>query len=375
MLQHVSSEIPTNRIEKLIFFIGYPVAAASPTTTSTWADWDPSTTKNAVTTTSTTWADWDPSTTTSTSTTWADWDPSKKATTTTTTTTGWEDWATASATPTSSWKSRDATTPFTTNGNIWGITYTPYDANSQCKTADVIASDLAQIKAKGFTTVRVYSTDCNTLQNVGAAARAQGLKLVLGVWIAADTGVAGAWNQINAIIAWAQWDLVELIVVGNESVFSGFVSAGDLVSLISGASGSFKGAGYTGPITTTEPLNIWQESGASFCGVVDVVAANLYAFFNAGVVPSGAGAFIQSELDILAAICPGKGTYAMESGWPSAGDCNGSACPGVDAQATAIQSIKSVTGSKIIFFTAFDDEWKQGGAFNVEQHFGCLNAF
>ena len=84
------------------------------------------------------------------------------------------------------------------------MTYSPYTSSGDCKDAGSVASDIAAIKAKGFTTVRVYSTDCSTLENVGTAARDNGLKMIIGVFIS-STGISGASGQVSDIVAWAQW--------------------------------------------------------------------------------------------------------------------------------------------------------------------------
>lgn len=254
------------------------------------------------------------------------------------------------------------------------MTYSPYTSAGGCKDAGTVSADIAAMSGKGFSTIRVYSTDCSTLQNVGSAARANGMKLILGVFIS-STGISGAQGQVTDIIAWAQWDIVELVVVGNEAVFNGYCSASALAGFISSTKGAISGAGYTGPVTTTEPIETWLESGTTFCGVIDVVAANLYAFFNAQTTADKAGPFIQAEIAELEAICSGKDVYVMETGWPHAGNCNGVACPSNSNQATAINSIKSVVGAKVVFFSFEDDAWKSPGQFDVEQYWGCADVF
>jgi len=254
------------------------------------------------------------------------------------------------------------------------MTYSPYTSSGGCKDADTVASDIAAIAGKGFSTVRVYSTDCSTLANVGSAARTNNLKLILGVFIS-STGISGAAGQVSDIVQWAQWDLVELVVVGNEAVFNNYCTASALAGFVSSVKSTIGAAGYTGPVTTTEPIETWLSSGTAFCGVVDVVAANLYAFFNAETTADQAGPFIQSEISELEGICSGKDVYVMETGWPHAGNCNGAACPSTENQSTAINSIKSVVGAKVVFFSYEDDAWKVPGEFGVEQYWGCADVF
>ncbi len=235
-------------------------------------------------------------------------------------------------------------------------------------------TDITAIKGLGFTTVRIYSTDCNGLENVGAAASAVGLQMIIGVFIDAS-GISGAQPQVSEIVAWGQWSLVEMIVVGNEALSNNYCTASALAGFISSSKWTFKNAGYTGPVTTTEPLNIWQEEGSQLCSAIDVTAANLYAFFNAQTSAEQAGEFIQSEITILEGICPGKSVYVVESGWPHSGEANGAAVPGYSEQETAIKSIQSTCGSQVVFFTYEDDLWKAPGAFSVEQSWGCAAVF
>ena len=230
------------------------------------------------------------------------------------------------------------------------------------------------IASKGFTSVRVYSTDCNTLEFVGSACRAHGLKLILGIFIS-DTGISGASEQVTDIVAWAQFDLVEMVVIGNEAVYNNYCSAEELSVFIASVKQQFSAAGYTGPCTTTEPLSIWQSDSGTLLESCDVVAANLYAFFNAETSCDQAGVFIQSEISILEGLSGGKEVYVMESGWPSAGSCNGAACPGVSEQATAIKSIQDTVGAQIIFFAYENEAWKAPGDLGVEQHWGCAQLF
>ncbi|EXJ91681.1 murein transglycosylase [Capronia epimyces CBS 606.96] len=404
-----------------------PIDPASTTTTSsseTWGDWTTTTTSttpvavisttSTTSTTAVTWADWtsasttpDAAAVTTSAETWGDWTSASTtpdAATVTTSTETWGDWASASTEsavatgsveggswgwtapsgsasasasfPKTSSSSHGGSPGITTNGDSWGLTYSPYTAQGGCKDAGTVSVDLAIIAKKGFTSVRVYSTDCSTLENIGTAARNNGLKLILGVWIS-SSGIGGAKGQVDDIVAWAQWDLVELIVVGNEAVFNGYASASELAGFVASSAAAFKGAGYTGLITLTEPLSMWEDtsSASAFCSVVDVVSANLYAFFNADVSADKAGAFIQSEIDILNNVCSGKAVYVLESGWPSAGNCNGAACPSPQNQAIALKGIQATVGAQVIFLSYEDEPWKEPGEFGVEQHWGCASVF
>jgi exo-beta-1,3-glucanase (GH17 family) len=262
-----------------------------------------------------------------------------------------------------------------TSGNQWAITYTPYTAQGTCKDQGSVNNDIESIRDRGFSAVRVYSTDCSTLEWVGSACATYNLKMILGVFIS-DTGCSGAQEQVDTITAWAQWNLVELIVVGNEAIMNGYASAGELASFVSSAAGEFKNAGYTGQITTTEPLDIWQANTGTLCGVVDVVGCNIHPFFNPNTAASDAGSFVAGQLEIVDGLCSGKTGINLETGWPSNGDgCNGAACPGAWEQVTAVSGIISSAGSRSVMFSFENDPWKGAGDFGCEPYWGSIDLF
>lgn len=203
------------------------------------------------------------------------------------------------------------------------------------------------------------------------------MKLLVGINIDA-TGISSyASGQVDALVSWAQWDLVEMVVVGNEAVFNGWTDAGSLAGFITSTKSKLSGAGYSGPVTTTEPLNIIEQYGSTICPVVDVIGANIHPFFNSDVSALLAGPFVASQLVDLAGVCGNsKPAYVLETGWPSAGSSdNGLAVPGIDTQSIAISGIMAAVGGKAAVFSYLDDHWKAPGQYGVEQHWGCANLF
>ncbi|KAJ5218116.1 uncharacterized protein N7498_000215 [Penicillium cinerascens] len=287
--------------------------------------------------------------------------------------------APTSVAPTSSTSTAKATSTATTGSGLtgsgqWGMTFSPYTESGNCMTQAEVTKNIQTIKDKGFNLVRVYSTDCNGLEYIGSACKSLGVKMILGVYIEAS-GVSGAQEQVEAINKWAQWEMVELLVVGNEAISSGYVSASQLASFITSSKSAFAAAGYTGQVTTAEPIDIWQEHGVSnLCSPVDLVGVNIHPFFNAQTTAEQAGEFALSEYHILEKIC-GKDVVNLETGWPNAGDANGAAVPGPAEQRTAIKAIAKALGSKSIFFSYANDDWKAPGEFGVEQHWGCADVF
>jgi exo-beta-1,3-glucanase (GH17 family) len=259
-------------------------------------------------------------------------------------------------------------------GKNLGITYTPYTNDGQCKDASAVMAEIGAIKDAGINTVRVYSTDCDTLPNVGAACQTHGVKIIAGIFV----NQPGCTNdnptladQISALKNWAQWDMVPMVVVGNEAMFNNYCSPTELRDLILHVKSELGSVGYTGLYTTTDVVSAWIGMDVSpVCEVIDVVGTNAHAYFNAGTTPDQAGDFVAGQLKIVEDVC-GKTGYVLESGWPTQGKCYGLACPGSDEQRTAVASIQSVIGDKTILFSLHDDKWKQPGDCGCEQSWGC----
>lgn len=280
--------------------------------------------------------------------------------------------STTSAIPSSS-TSSSTPIPSAVNGQM-GMTYSPYANDGNCQDEATVLKNVGEIAKKGFSHLRLYATDCNGLEYVGKAAKQHGLKMIIGVYID-GSGISKAQEQVTAITKWAQWDLVTLIVVGNESIQSGYVEVGALAGFITSAKQSFKSAGFTGDVTTSESINIWEQSGSSLCSAIDVVGANIHPFFNAQTTADQAGKFAKSEVKILEGICPGKDVVILETGWPNNGQANGAAVPGKEQQATAIKSLVQEVGSQSVFFSFANDLWKDAGEFDVERYWGCIENF
>lgn len=260
----------------------------------------------------------------------------------------------------------------------FGITYTPYQpANGKCKSAKQVDKDMAVLSGADFTTVRVYSTDCNTLEHVGNACQKHKMQMIVGIFVK-DKGCSydapAIREQIDQLAWWDKWGLVSLVVVGNEAIMNGHCTARQLSDLV--VTVKSKCFGYKGRYTISETFNVWQRPEVQWelCGVVDVTGANIHPYFNANVSPAGGGDFVASQLALLAKICGHKDVINLECGWPSCGNCNGSACPGKTQQAAAIRSIRNKTGSKTVF-SYEDDLWKEAGSCGCEQSWGTAASF
>ncbi|KAF2202863.1 glycoside hydrolase [Delitschia confertaspora ATCC 74209] len=269
-----------------------------------------------------------------------------------------------------------------TKGNKWAMTYTPYTAGGQCKTKMEVESDIAAIAKMGFTTIRSYSTDCGVFENVAPACSAHGLKMIVGIFF--EKGGKGPFSdyadkQLQEIKNKAPKDMIVMVIVGNEALFNNVCEAEELGAYIDHVRQELQGAGFPKDIaiTTTEPVDVWENKGAALCSHIDIFACQVHPFFTSKVDASMAGDFAVEQLEKAAAVCPEaakKGKFITEIGWPSQGEANGNAIPGYSQQKTAIKSILEKVGKESCLFSFQNDSWKPYGAFGVERYFGCKDA-
>lgn len=292
----------------------------------------------------------------------------------------------ASGSSSSSGTSSGSASPSSSSGSASGvpetISYSPYQNDGSCKDASSIKSDLATVAGKGIKSLRIYGTDCDSISNVCGAAKSLGLTINQGFYITSG-GADSIDDGVQSLVSWVRnsnnndWSLFTAITVGNEAVFNNFVSGSELLSKIKSVKSTLKSAGYTGPITTAETSSSYS-SYPDLCtdtDGVDFVSLNAHPYFDTSASADTAGDFILSQISSLQSTCNGRDVYISETGYPSAGNSNGGNVPSVSNQKVAISKLMSALKGKGAFFTCFNDQWKQPGPFNVEQHFGILDLF
>ncbi|KAF2442046.1 glycoside hydrolase family 17 protein, partial [Karstenula rhodostoma CBS 690.94] len=264
------------------------------------------------------------------------------------------------------------------NGKKWAITYTPYTKGGDCKPELEVQTDIAKIADLGYVAIRVYSTDCGVFENVIPATLKYGIQVIYGIFLDAATapGSDGANEQLQDIIDNAPKDTASMLIVGNEYISGHGGDAGSLASYVAAVKTKWVAAGFTAPVTTTETVAAWEQYGSALCDVIDIFAAQVQPYFDGGKTASEAGDFAISQLEQAAKICPeaaAKGKFISEIGWPAGGSPNGAAVPGKAEQKEAMQSIIEKVGDHACIFSYQNDNWKNPGAYNVEQYFGCAD--
>lgn len=252
----------------------------------------------------------------------------------------------------------------------YGITYSPYLDNGDCKSTEQVAGDFESIN--GYDFVRSYGVDCNQVATILAACKSKNMKLFLGVY-----DITQVTSEVNSIITTIgdDWDFVDTIAIGNEGVNDGTYTVEAVVAAISTARGLLSATGFAGKVVTVDTF-VATIANPQLCEASDYAAVNCHPFFDGGVAAANAGPWLLEQMERVSSACSSKNTWITETGWPTKGDTNGDAVPGESEQQAAISSMKETVSSNIIFFNAFNDYWKSdnSGTYGCEKYWGMYGS-
>lgn len=252
---------------------------------------------------------------------------------------------------------------------VRGITYSPYNADGTCKSADQVASDFSQLQ--GYSNIRLYGVDCNQVENV-LKAKSSSQKLFLGIYFV-DQIQAGVDTMKAAIDAYGSWNDVTTVSIGNELVNGNQASPSQVGSYVAQGRAALAAAGYNGPVVSVDTF-IAVINNPELCQYSDYMAVNAHAFFDQNTAAADSGKWLLQQIQRVWTACDGKKDVVItESGWPSRGDTYGIAVPSKANQKAAVDSITQVCGSSTYLFTAFNDYWKADGFLNCEKYWGVLD--
>ena len=253
------------------------------------------------------------------------------------------------------------------------ITYSPYNNDGSCKSSDAVLSDLTFIKSKGISKIRMYGTDCNSLETVEPACVQLGITINQGLWIDSN-GVDSLDSSLQALITYGQtngWDIFDFITVGNEAINSGYCSVFDLINKIASVKSQLQSAGYPGEITTSEPpVTFLKNPELCISSDIDFVGINAHSYFDIYASAESSGTFVKGQLQLTQNACGSKTVSITETGYPSQGIQNGGNIPSKANQLIAVQAIFNELGNDVTILSAFDDFWKNPGKYGIEQYFG-----
>ena len=247
-------------------------------------------------------------------------------------------------------------------------TQTPFDPNTSIPAAQIEA-DLIQL-SKLTDCVHIYAVD-QGLEHVVPIAARLGLKVLQGFWISNNAAKTRIQFEAAVEIANRYPDTVRAIVVGNEVLLRGDMSAPDLAAMIRAMKARVKV-----PVTYADVWEFWLRS-PDVAAAVDFVTIHILPYWeDFPIAAKHAGAHVDAIRRQVAAAFAGKEVIIGEVGWPSAGRMREGALPSPANQALVIQDVLALAkrdNVKVNVIEAFDQPWKRALEGVVGGHWGLFD--
>ena len=222
-------------------------------------------------------------------------------------------------------------------------------------TAAQIDQDLALL-SKFTNCVRTYSID-DGIDKVLESARRHGLKVLHGLWVSNNPEKTRRQIATGIALAKAYPDVILGVVVGNEVLLRGEMSATDLIATIREVK-----AQVPEPVTYADVWEYWLRY-ADVQNAVDFVTIHILPYWEDFPLPaSAAAAHVDAIRKQVAAAIPNKEIVIGEVGWPDAGRMREDARPSRSNQARVIQETVALgkrENFRVNVIEAFDQPWKR----------------
>jgi exo-beta-1,3-glucanase (GH17 family) len=257
------------------------------------------------------------------------------------------------------------------------VSYAPFRGSQNPFGPDVpidprqIDEDLAQLK-QITDCVRTYSVD-HGLDQIPEIARRHGLKVLQGLWLSSLPDLSR--KQVETTIALAKRfpDVIVAVVVGNEVLLRGEMSAPDLARTIREVKSQ-----VSMPVTYADVWEFWLRH-REVAAAVDFMTIHILPYWEDFPLPvRDAAAHVGAIRKQVVAAFPGKEVLVGEFGWPSAGRMREGALPSPVNQARVIEEVLALAkreGFRVNLIEAYDQPWKRQLEGTVGGHWGLYDAY
>jgi exo-beta-1,3-glucanase (GH17 family) len=251
--------------------------------------------------------------------------------------------------------------PLPPGSKLYCISYAPFRDGQDplvpgtMVSAEQIDEDLALL-SRYADCIRTYS-NANGLDQIPAIARRHGLTMLMGLWLANSPAINR--QQIATAIDLAKKypDVIRAVVVGNEVLLRGELSATDLGTLIREVKSQ-----VSMPVTYADVWEFWLRY-PDLQNAVDFVTIHILPYWEDFPLPaSAAAAHVDDIRKKVAAAIPNKEIVIGEIGWPSAGRMREAARPSPPNQARVISQTLELAqreNFRVNVIEAFDQPWKR----------------
>jgi exo-beta-1,3-glucanase (GH17 family) len=236
--------------------------------------------------------------------------------------------------------------------------------------AEQIARDLAQL-AEISNCVRTYSVE-NGLDQVPGLAGKVGLKVIQGIWLGSDRVRNQAQISTAVTLVKEYPGVITSVVVGNEVLLRGEMTAADLVANIRAVK-----AQVSIPVTYADVWEYWLRNREVY-DAVDFVTIHILPYWEDFPIRARyAAAHVDSIRKQVAVAFPAKEILIGETGWPSAGRMREGALPSRANQARVVSEILDLAkseGFRVNLIEAYDQPWKRRLEGTVGGYWGLIDA-
>ena len=269
-----------------------------------------------------------------------------------------------------------ARAPIDPNAKLLCVSYAPFrgDQTPLVPTLQIgpeqIAEDLAQL-AKISDCVRTYSID-NGLDQVPALAAKVGLKVIQGIWLGSNRLKNLAQIQTVVRLTREYPGVISSVVVGNEVLLRGEMTAADLAVHIRSVKSQI-----TIPVTYADVWEFWLRHREVY-EAVDFVTIHILPYWEDFPIPARhAAAHVDAIRQRIGVAFPGKEILIGETGWPSAGRMREGALPSRANQAKVVSEILALAkreNFRVNLIEAYDQPWKRQLEGTVGGYWGLIDA-
>jgi glucan 1,3-beta-glucosidase len=234
-----------------------------------------------------------------------------------------------------------------------------------------INQDLAQLKPL-TDCIRTYSID-HGLDRIPEIARKHGIKVLHGLWLSSQPELNRRQIETTIILAKQFPDVIEAIIVGNEVLLRGEMSATDLARTIREVK-----AKVSMPVSYADVWEFWLRH-RDVAQAVDFITIHVLPYWEDVPIPAAQAArHVDAIRNQMIAAFPGKEVFLGEFGWPSAGRMREGALPSpINAARTMHEVIAQGRRAhyRVNLIEAYDQPWKRKLEGTVGGHWGLFEAY
>jgi exo-beta-1,3-glucanase (GH17 family) len=267
--------------------------------------------------------------------------------------------------------------PFGPGEKLYCVSYAPFRAGQDPFGPDVpidprqIDQDLAQLK-QITDCVRTYSVD-HGLDQIPEIARRHGLKVMQGLWLSSLPDLSRKQVEMTVALANRFPDVIQAIVVGNEVLLRGEMSAPALAQTIQQVKTQ-----VPMPVTYADVWEFWLRN-RELAAAVDFITIHILPYWEDLPIPAREAArHVEAIRKQIVGAFPGKEVLLGEFGWPSAGRMREAALPSRVNQARALHEVLTLAkrdGYRVNVIEAYDQPWKRQLEGTVGGHWGLFDAY